>query len=68
MYFNSLSEFLAMGGYAGYVWSSFAITFLSMWILWAVSVHRGRKLLNEVQDKVKRQTRIDAAKNMENTL
>ncbi len=68
MHFESMSDFWAMGGYAGYVWSAFALTFLSMLILWVVSVRRGQALLNEVQAKVARQARIDAAKNMENTL
>ncbi|CAH6782947.1 cytochrome c maturation protein D [Vibrio chagasii] len=68
MYFESLSDFFAMGGYASYVWSAFGITFLSMIILLVVSVRRGKQLLTEVQAKVDRQARIDAAKNMENTL
>ncbi|MBJ2145831.1 heme exporter protein CcmD [Vibrio sp. IB15] len=68
MYFESLSDFFAMGGYASYVWSAFGITFLSMIILLVVSVRRGKQLLTEVQAKVGRQARIDAAKNMENTL
>ncbi|WP_159739005.1 heme exporter protein CcmD [Vibrio atypicus] len=68
MHFESLSDFFAMGGYAGYVWSAFGITFLSMLILLVVSVRRGKALLNEVQSKVDRQARIDAAKNLENTL
>ncbi|ARP37620.1 heme exporter protein D [Vibrio crassostreae] len=68
MYFESLSDFFAMGGYASYVWSAFGITFLAMIILLVVSVRRGKQLLNEVQAKIDRQARIDAAKNMENTL
>ncbi|MGP8307286.1 heme exporter protein CcmD [Vibrio sp. YIC-376] len=68
MYFESLSDFLAMGGYASYVWSSFGITFLSMLILLITSLRRSDALLNEVKAKIDRQARIDAAKNMENTL
>lgn len=68
MHFESLSDFFAMGGYAGYVWTAFGITFGSMLVLLLVSVSRGRALLNEVQAKVDRQARIDAAKNLENTL
>ncbi len=68
MHFESLSDFFAMGGYAGYVWAAFGITFGVMLILLIVSVKRGRTLLNEVQAKVDRQARIDAAKNLENTL
>ncbi|MCW8333052.1 heme exporter protein CcmD [Vibrio sp. SCSIO 43135] len=68
MYFESMSDFFFMGGYAAYVWSAFGITFLSMLILLVTSIRRGKKLLSEVQAKVDRQARIDAAKNMENTL
>ncbi|KPL92729.1 heme exporter protein CcmD [Vibrio splendidus] len=68
MYFESLSDFFAMGGYASYVWSAFGITFLAMIILLVLSVRRGKQLLSEVQAKIDRQARIDAAKNMENTL
>ena len=68
MYFDSLSELFAMGGYAGYVWSAFGITFLSMLILMIASIRRGDALLKEVKAKIDRQARIDAAKNMENTL
>ncbi len=68
MYFESLSDFFAMGGYASYVWSSFGITFLSMLILLVTSLRRGDALLDEVKAKIDRQARIDAAKNMENTL
>lgn len=68
MHFESLSDFLAMGGYAGYVWSAFGITFLSMIIALIVSLRQGDALLKEVQSKVERQARIDAAKNLENTL
>ncbi|PTO62048.1 heme exporter protein CcmD [Vibrio splendidus] len=68
MYFESLNDFFAMGGYASYVWSAFGITFLAMIILLVLSVRRGKQLLNEVQAKIDRQARIDAAKNMENTL
>ena len=68
MYFESLSDFLAMGGYSTYVWSAFGITFTSMLVLLLLSLRRGNQLLNEVQSKIDRQARIDAAKNMENTL
>ena len=68
MHFESLSDFFAMGGYAGYVWAAFGITFGVMFILLISSIRRGHALLNDVQAKVERQARIDAAKNLENTL
>ncbi|WP_245869203.1 heme exporter protein CcmD, partial [Vibrio fujianensis] len=51
MYFNSWSEFFAMGGYAEYVWSAFGITFFSMGFLWVLSVRAGRDQLQDVQKK-----------------
>lgn len=68
MHFESFSDFLTMGGYASYVWSAFGLTYLSMTILWIVSVRREKYLLNQVRNKLERQARIDAAKEMENTL
>ncbi|EJG1816356.1 heme exporter protein CcmD [Vibrio parahaemolyticus] len=68
MHFESLSDFFAMGGYASYVWSAFGITFLSMLILLITSIRRGDALMKEVKANIDRQARIDAAKNMENTL
>ncbi|AIW13516.1 heme exporter protein CcmD [Vibrio europaeus] len=68
MHFESLSDFFAMGGYAGYVWTAFGVTFGVMIVLLVLSVRRGQSLLGEVQAKIDRQARIDAAKNLENTL
>ena len=68
MHFESVSDFLAMGGYAAYVWSAFGISFAAMLILLVSSVRRSKQLLHEVKAKMERQARIDAAKKMENTL
>lgn len=68
MHFESFSDFLAMGGYASYVWGAFGLTYLSMAVLWIISVRRKNTLLNQVRNKLERQARIDAAKHMENTL
>jgi heme exporter protein D len=68
MYFDSFQEFLAMGGYAGYVWSAFGMTFGAMLILILMGLHRRKQILQDVKKRVERQARIDAAKAMENTL
>lgn len=68
MYFNSLSELLAMGGYASYVWSAFGFTFLCLLVLLVSTVRRHRRLLRDVRANIERQARIKAAKKMENTL
>lgn len=68
MHFETWSDFFAMGGYASYVWGGFGITYLSMAILWFLSINRSKALMQEVRNKIKRQERIEAAKHMENTL
>ncbi|WP_028024806.1 heme exporter protein CcmD [Enterovibrio calviensis] len=68
MHFSSFSAFLDMGGYAGYVWSAFAITFLAMfWVVFSAHLTR-RKLIREIKNRVAREQRIKKAQNMENTL
>ena len=43
MHWNSVSEFLEMGGYGFYVWGSFGITFLVMAIeIWLLNKRRQR--------------------------
>ena len=41
MHWNSISEFLAMGGYGFYVWGSFGVTFVCMGLeLWLLNKRR----------------------------
>lgn len=68
MHFESFSDLLAMGGYGAYVWGAFGVTFLSMLILTINSLMTGKKIIEEVKNKQERQARIEAAKNLENTL
>lgn len=68
MHFDSFSDFFAMGGYATYVWSAFGITFIAMILLLISSLRRKKQLLQEIRNRIDRQARIEAAKNMENTL
>jgi heme exporter protein D len=68
MHFETLYEFLLMGGYASYVWSAFGLTFLSMLVLLLISLRKKRILLAEVQARVDRQARIDAASEQKDTL
>lgn len=68
MHFDTFSDFLAMGGYATYVWGAFGATFLSLfWILFS-SLGKRRQLLKEIEQKMAREERIKKAKAMENTL
>jgi|TARA_B100002003_G_scaffold146753_1_gene135840 heme exporter protein D len=40
---DGMGQFLAMGGYAGYVWPAFAIVLVVMAALWIVSDRSWRK-------------------------
>ena len=53
MYWNSLSDFLAMGNHGLYVWGSFIVMALVM-ILEPVLLVRGRK---QLVDRLRRQLR-----------
>ena len=68
MHFETLNEFLLMGGYASYVWSAFGLTFVSMIALLLLSLRRKHILLAEVNARVNRQARIDAASDHGETL
>ncbi|KAB1181327.1 heme exporter protein CcmD [Photobacterium damselae] len=68
MHFDSFSDFIAMGGYAGYVWSGYGISLLALlWIL-VSSLRKKRRLLADIKNKMAREERIKKAKKLENTL
>lgn len=46
---NALMDFLAMGGYAVYVWGSYAVTFVFMALEIVAVVRRRRALLQRRQ-------------------
>lgn len=62
MQFDSFSSFLHMGGYAFYVWLSFAVTFGVMAVLVFVSYQQHRSQLKSVVLEQERQQRIKRAK------
>jgi heme exporter protein D len=59
IHWNSFADFLAMGGYAGYVWGSFGVTALIM-IVEPILVARHRK--NTIA-LLKRQLRAESRSN-----
>lgn len=61
MYFESIGDFWAMGGYGFYVWLSFGLGFLSLTLIWLESVLTKRKLIAQVLVEQQRQARIKAA-------
>ena len=56
MHWNSLADFLAMGGYAGYVWGSYGVTALIM-IVEPILAHRRQK---QTIFRLRRQMRAEA--------
>ena len=68
MHFASFSDFLAMGGYAFYVWLSFGLTLLCLVGIVMSTRMKTRALLGELRNKQAREERRKAAQQMENTL
>jgi heme exporter protein D len=63
IYWNSFSDFLAMGGYGFYVWGSFGVTALIMAVE-PILVVRNRK---STITRLKRQMRADSRAENRNT-
>ncbi|WP_334048301.1 heme exporter protein CcmD [Alteromonas gracilis] len=61
MQFESFVDFLAMGGYAFYVWLSFGVTFVAMAIIAVQSFIKHRGLLKQVVVEKERKVRIKKA-------
>ncbi|WP_395948780.1 heme exporter protein CcmD [Aeromonas mytilicola subsp. aquatica] len=68
MHFASFSDFMAMGGYAFYVWLSFGLTALCLVGIVISTRLKTSSLLGELRNKQAREARRKAAQQMENTL
>ena len=68
MHFASFSDFMAMGGYAFYVWLSFGLSALCLVGIVMSTRLKTRSLLGELRNKQAREARRKAAQQMENTL
>lgn len=51
----SLQSFLAMGGYAVYVWPAYGVFFIVLLIDWLAPQFRRRRLLRELRARMARQ-------------
>ncbi|WP_299811108.1 heme exporter protein CcmD [uncultured Shewanella sp.] len=58
MQFDSINEFINMGGYAFYVWLAYGVTFFSLGTLVVLSVRQKRKVLVEIAKKIQREERL----------
>lgn len=68
MHFASFSDFMAMGGYAFYVWLAYGFAALGMVGIVISTRLKTRALLGELRNKQAREVRRKAAQQMENTL
>ena len=68
MHFASFSDFMAMGGYAFYVWLSFGLTLVCLVGIIISTRMKTRSLLGELRSKQAREARRKAAQQRENTL
>ncbi|MFQ2183186.1 heme exporter protein CcmD [Aeromonas sp. s13] len=68
MHFASFTDFMAMGGYAFYVWLSFGLTLVCLVGIIISTRMKTRSLLAELRSKQAREARRKAAQQMENTL
>lgn len=68
MYFDSVSTFLAMGGYAKYVWSSFIMTWLCFIVLVVHTQKEKRALLTLILNESARKKRIQEKRKLEKEL
>ncbi|MCY7294402.1 heme exporter protein CcmD [Alteromonas sp. a30] len=62
MHFSSFSAFFEMGGYAFYVWTSFAVTLLSIVLLFVEQKWRKNHIQQVAKKEKKRLERIKKAK------
>ena len=52
---NGMTDFLAMGGYGAYVWSSYAIFVIALLIDYLAPRLRNRRVIAELRGRLKRQ-------------
>ncbi|KKO46997.1 heme exporter protein D [Arsukibacterium ikkense] len=58
MYFQSFSDFLAMGGYGFFVWLSFGVTYLLLLGLIAVSAYQQKQFKQQLTASIAREQRV----------
>ena len=51
----SFGEFLHMGGYAFYVWTSYGIAAIVLLVNFIIPIQRRRKLLDQIQRQTRRE-------------
>lgn len=66
MQFDSISDFLAMGGYGFYVWISYGVTALALVLLIILSKQKHKKIIQNINQRyIRENKRKEAAKQQE---
>ena len=47
-----LNNFFSMGGYAAYVWSAYAISFIVLFLNFFLAIRNERKTINELKKRL----------------
>jgi heme exporter protein D len=58
MQFDSINDFMQMGGYAFYVWLSYGITFGALAMLMLISVRKKHTVLRAIAKQANREQRL----------
>lgn len=59
IYWNSFSDFIAMGGYGTYVWGSFGVTALTMTLEPIVTIYKQKTLMARLKRQIRAESRTD---------
>lgn len=63
IYWNSLSDFLAMGGYGLYVWGSFGVTALAMLIEPLLVTRQQKATFSRLKRQLRAENRAESTQN-----
>jgi heme exporter protein D len=58
MYFHSLADFWAMGGYGLFVWLSFGVTYMLLAVLIGYSHHQHKQFKRQLAARLAREQRV----------
>jgi heme exporter protein D len=57
-----MSEFFAMGGYASFVWSSYGLAAIVLWLNWYLPRRNHQQILRQLKRRHSKQSNLDRNK------
>jgi heme exporter protein D len=54
-----MSEFLAMGGYASFVWSSYGLAMIVLWLNWYLPRRTHQQVLRQLKRRHSKKSNLD---------